>query len=115
MPTRDLFFSAYVLNQFAEFTVPSSASISLTARQMGYQDVVDPVTGEVLYPAEAFFYGGKANVNLPVGSPDYLERSGQPRDSSRREHELLASRTASASSSARTGSRRSGPTAAGPR
>jgi iron complex outermembrane recepter protein len=78
VPTRDLFFSAYVLNQFAEFTVPSSASISLTARQMGYQDVVDPVTGEVLYPAEAFFYGGKANVNLPVNVPGYLERSGNP-------------------------------------
>jgi outer membrane receptor protein involved in Fe transport len=78
VPTRDLFFSAYVLNQFAKFTVPSSASISLTARQMGYQDVVDPVTGEVLYPAEAFFYGGKASVNLPVGNPNYLERSGNP-------------------------------------
>jgi iron complex outermembrane receptor protein len=78
VPTRDMFFSAYVLNQFAEFTVPSSASISLTARQMGYQDVVDPDTGEVLYPAEAFFYGGKANVNLPVGNPNYLERTGNP-------------------------------------
>jgi iron complex outermembrane receptor protein len=78
VPTRDMFFSAYVLNQFAEFTVPSSASISLTARQMGYQDVVDPNTGEVLYPAEAFFYGGKANVNLPVGTPNYLERTGNP-------------------------------------
>jgi outer membrane receptor protein involved in Fe transport len=78
VPTRDLFFSAYVLNQFAEFTVPSSASISLTARQMGFQDVVDPATGEVLYPAEAFFYGGKANVNLPVRTPGYLERSGNP-------------------------------------
>ena len=78
VPTRDLFFSAYVLNQFAEFTVPSSASISLTARQMGYQDVVDPVTGEVIYPAEAFFYGGKANVNLPVNQPGYRERTGNP-------------------------------------
>ncbi|HEY3518451.1 MAG TPA: TonB-dependent receptor, partial [Gammaproteobacteria bacterium] len=78
VPTRDLFFSAYVLNQFAEFTVPSSASIFLTARQMGYQDVVDPVTGEVLYPAEAFFYGGKANVNLPVNQPGYRERTGNP-------------------------------------
>ena len=35
VPTRDLFFSAYVLNQYAEYTVPSSASIGLTARQMG--------------------------------------------------------------------------------
>jgi outer membrane receptor protein involved in Fe transport len=78
VPTRDLFFSAYVLNQFAKFTVPSSASISLTARQMGFQDVVDPATGAVLYPAEAFFYGGKANVNLPVGNPNYLERTGNP-------------------------------------
>ncbi|HEY3515576.1 MAG TPA: hypothetical protein VGL98_00920, partial [Gammaproteobacteria bacterium] len=52
--------------------------ISLTARQMGYQDVLDPVTGEVLYPAEAYFYGGKANVNLPVNQPGYRERTGNP-------------------------------------
>jgi iron complex outermembrane receptor protein len=79
VPTRDLFFSAYVLNQFSEYTVPSSESFSLTARQMGFQDVVDPDTGEVLYPAEAFFYGGKANVNLPAGGTmAYLERTGNP-------------------------------------
>jgi outer membrane receptor protein involved in Fe transport len=32
----------------------------------------------VLYPAEAFFYGGKANVNLPVRTPGYSERTGNP-------------------------------------
>jgi iron complex outermembrane receptor protein len=78
VPTRDLFFSAYVLNQFSEYTVPSSESFSLNARQMGFQDVIDPATGEVLYPAEAFFYGGKANVNLPSGVLGYLERTGNP-------------------------------------
>ena len=50
---------------------------------MGYVDVLDPVTGEVLYPAEAFFYGGKANVNLPVNVPGYLERTRQPRNAGR--------------------------------
>ena len=78
VPFRDLFLSAYVLNQFAEYVVDSGASISLTARQMGYQDVLDPVTGEVLYPAEAFFYGGKASVDLPSNTPGYTERPGNP-------------------------------------
>ena len=78
VPNRDFYLSAYVLNQYSEYIVASSASISLTARQMGFMDVLDPVTGEVLYPAEAFFYGGKANVNLPINQDDYLERTGNP-------------------------------------
>ena len=45
---------------------------------MGYLDVLDPVTGEVLYPAEAFFYGGKASVDLPSNTPGYTERPGNP-------------------------------------
>ena len=36
------------------------------------------MTGEVLYPAEAFFYGGKANVDLPSNTPGYRERPGNP-------------------------------------
>jgi hypothetical protein len=78
VPSRDFFLSMYVLNQYAEYIVASSASISLTARQMGFVDVVDPVTGEVLYPAEAYFYGGKANVNLPINRTEYNERTGNP-------------------------------------
>jgi hypothetical protein len=78
VPKRNLFFSAYVLNQFSEYVVDSGASISLTARQLGFTDVVDPVTGAVLYPAEAFFYGGKASVDLPINNPQYRERPGNP-------------------------------------
>ena len=78
VPKRNLFLSAYVLNQFAQYVVDSGASISLTARQLGFTDVVDPATGAVLYPAEAFFYGGKASVDLPVNNPQYRERPGNP-------------------------------------
>jgi outer membrane receptor protein involved in Fe transport len=80
VPSRSVYFSAYVLNQYSHYIVPSSNSISLNARQMGFQDVKDPVTGAVLYPAEAFFYGGKANVSVPSGAAGepYMERTGNP-------------------------------------
>jgi outer membrane receptor protein involved in Fe transport len=80
VPSRNVFLSAYVLNQYSHYVVPSSNSISLNARQLGFMDVLDPVTGAVLYPAEAFLYGGKANVSVPAGSAGeaYNERTGNP-------------------------------------
>jgi outer membrane receptor protein involved in Fe transport len=80
VPNRSIFFSAYVLNQFSHYIVPSSQSISLNARQLGFTDVVDPATGAVLYPAEAYLYGGKGSVSVPSGAAGepYMERTGNP-------------------------------------
>jgi iron complex outermembrane receptor protein len=78
VPNRNIFISAYALWQKAEYVVDAAANIGLDARQLGFMDVVDPVTGEVLYPAEAFFYGGKATVALPAGASEYRERVTDP-------------------------------------
>lgn len=80
VPARNLFLSAYVLNQYSHYILPSSQSISLNARQLGFMDVLDPATGAVLYPAEAFMYGGKASVSVPSGPAGaaYMERTGNP-------------------------------------
>jgi hypothetical protein len=78
LPSRNFYLSMYLLSQNAEYTVDSGATIYLTAAQMGFQDVVDPLTGDVLYPAEAFFYGGKANVSLPANNEQFRERVTNP-------------------------------------
>lgn len=78
VPRRNLFLSAYVLNMFSELLFDSTANLQMSARDLGYMDVIDPDTGEVLYPAEAFFFGGKASVSLPANLPGYRERHGNP-------------------------------------
>lgn len=78
LPNRNLFLSLYFLTQNSEYTVDSGASIYLNASQLGFQDVLDPVTGAVLYPAEAYFYGGKARVDLPANRPEFRENVGNP-------------------------------------
>jgi outer membrane receptor protein involved in Fe transport len=78
VPSRNLFVSMYLLNQYSELLFDSTANLQLSARDLGYMDVVDPTTGAVLYPAEAFFFGGKASVVLPANLAGYRERHGQP-------------------------------------
>jgi hypothetical protein len=79
VPNGNVFLSAYFLSAHADYLFHSGDNISLTARQMGFQDVLDPATGEVLYPAEAFFYGGRASVELPDNYPGFTERTGTPK------------------------------------
>jgi iron complex outermembrane recepter protein len=81
VPMRDLFLSAYVSYQTQEYVTPllASTTFEVNGRQVGFQDIVDPVTGELLYPAEAFLYGGRSTTAVPNGSfPQYQERVGNP-------------------------------------
>jgi iron complex outermembrane receptor protein len=79
VPTRDIFVQAYALQQKIEYIFASSANIELTGRQLGFQDVLDPATGAVLYPAEAFLYGGRLQVTLPAAlRGQYLRKNGNP-------------------------------------
>jgi len=79
IPTRDIFVQAYALFQEIEYIFASSANIELTGRELGFQDVVDPATGKVIYPAEAFVYGGRLQVTLPPElRAQYLTKNGNP-------------------------------------
>ena len=65
-PSKNLFVSAFGIYQKAKYLdLPVSANINIDARTLGFRDVVDPATGEVIYPAEAFLYGGRAFVIMP--------------------------------------------------
>jgi iron complex outermembrane receptor protein len=81
VPTRDLFISGYVSYQTQKYVTPlvASTTFEVNGRQVGFQDVYDPDTGELLYPAEAFLYGGRSTTAVPPGSfPQYQERVGNP-------------------------------------
>jgi iron complex outermembrane receptor protein len=47
------------------------------ARMLGFQDVTD-AQGNVIYPAEAFLYGGRSRIALPADMPEYREKQGNP-------------------------------------
>ena len=78
--TRKLNVGAYSFWESSHYIYNSVSSITVSARLLGFQDVTD-ANGNVLYPAEAFDYGGKANINIPaplaslytkvVGVPDH--------------------------------------------
>lgn len=80
VPTKNIYLSAYVSYQTQEYiTAPaSSATFEVDGRQVGFQDIVDPLTGAVLYPAEAFLYGGRSTTALPAGTTQYQDRVGNP-------------------------------------
>ena len=61
VPSRDVFVSVFALMQESDYIFASNGNIAFDGRMLGFQDVVDPATGEVIYPAEAFIYGGKAS------------------------------------------------------
>ncbi|HKE95398.1 MAG TPA: TonB-dependent receptor plug domain-containing protein [Povalibacter sp.] len=79
-PIRNLFVSAYAAYQTQEYvTAPaSSTTFEVNGRQVGFQDIYDPDTGALLYPAEAFLYGGRSTAALPAGTTQYQERVGNP-------------------------------------
>jgi iron complex outermembrane recepter protein len=77
-PMSNLYVSLYGLTQKSTYLFNNGGNILVDARTLGFQDVVDPVTGAVIYPAEAFLYGGRAFLTLPAGLSEYTEKQGNP-------------------------------------
>jgi len=79
-PFRNLFVSAYALFQSGKYivAVPAGTNVDVSGRDLGFQDIVDPATGQVLFPAEAFLYGGRPQLVLPTNSTRFEDRTGDP-------------------------------------
>jgi outer membrane receptor protein involved in Fe transport len=71
------FVALYALHQETFFRPNAQANIMVDARTLGFQDIVDGA-GNVIYPAEAFLYGGRAFLSLPPGMSAYDEKQGNP-------------------------------------
>jgi iron complex outermembrane receptor protein len=77
VPSRHASLAFYAMSQITRFD-PNVGSVQLVdARTLGFQDVVDE-NGNVIYPAEAFLYGGRSRIVLPPGMSRYAKKQGNP-------------------------------------
>lgn len=72
-----LFLSLYGVRQETRYSPNVGATLMVDARALGFRDVVD-AAGNVVYPAEAFLYGGRSFVVLPPGVAEYEVKQGNP-------------------------------------
>jgi outer membrane receptor protein involved in Fe transport len=61
----------------ARFLDGSDQTVRINGRYAGFSDVIDPATGRVLVPAEAFGWGGIPQVRI-LGGDVYPEVPGNP-------------------------------------
>ena len=77
VPVPNLLISAYALSQVTRFGPNVGSSQLVDARTLGFRDVLD-AQGNVIYPAEAFLYGGRSRIILPDNMPQYEKKRGNP-------------------------------------
>jgi iron complex outermembrane receptor protein len=65
-PNRNFWASGFLV--FSKTTIQDTAGwVRVHGDALGFSDVLDPVTGDLLYPAEAFTWGGQAFRFVPAG------------------------------------------------
>jgi outer membrane receptor protein involved in Fe transport len=77
VPSGKLLLSLYALRQETQYRPNVGAAVMVDARALGFQDVTD-ADGNVVYPAEAFLYGGRAFIALPPDLAAYEDKQGNP-------------------------------------
>jgi outer membrane receptor protein involved in Fe transport len=77
VPLPNLFASVYATHQRTKFDPNVGGALLVDARTLGFQDVLDS-NGNVIYPAEAFLYGGRARIVLPNDLSQYSVKQGNP-------------------------------------
>ncbi|HEY9012547.1 MAG TPA: TonB-dependent receptor plug domain-containing protein [Devosia sp.] len=77
VPNKSFFLSVYARKQKTIYKVNVGAVIPVHAKALGFQDIVD-ANGKVIFPAEAFLYGGRAQIVLPNDVPEFNEQQGRP-------------------------------------
>lgn len=78
VPMRNSLMSLYVLRQETEYTPNRGGALLVDARTLGFEDIRD-AAGNVIYPAEAFLYGGRTRIVLPDDMPQFAVKQGNPR------------------------------------
>jgi outer membrane receptor protein involved in Fe transport len=77
VPLRNLFASVYALHQITKYDPNIGGLLLVDAGAIGFQNVTD-ASGQVIYPADAFLYGGRAYLQLPNNMPQYATKQGNP-------------------------------------
>lgn len=74
---RGLNVGLFGIKETTEYLFDNGGTNLIDARTLGFQDVLNP-DGSVLYPAEAFLYGGRPSIVIPAGLPQYKMRPSNP-------------------------------------
>jgi hypothetical protein len=77
VPVPAFFTSFYITGSETKFQPNGGGNILVDARLLGFQDVLD-ADGNVVYPAEAFLYGGRSQIALPDRVEGFEIKSGVP-------------------------------------
>ena len=65
-PSSRGYLSAYATFYESKYLFNTNDTYELFGRALGFEDILSPTTGEVLYPAEAYVLGGRARVTVPA-------------------------------------------------
>jgi iron complex outermembrane receptor protein len=77
LPLRHWLLSVYAQKEVTEYTPNVGGTLQVDARSLGFRDVLDS-QGNIVYPAEAFLYGGRVRIILPDNMPEYRKKQGNP-------------------------------------
>jgi hypothetical protein len=79
-PLPGLYLTAYALAQHGVYLVgaTSGTNFDVSGTDLGYQNVVDPSTGKIIYYANDFLYGGRPSLVVPTGDTRFADRTGDP-------------------------------------
>lgn len=77
VPRKNLLLSFFALKQVTKYLPNAGGVIQLDARALGFKDIFD-TEGNLIFPAEAFLYGGRANIILPNNLSEYERKQGNP-------------------------------------
>lgn len=76
--TKKWYASISAVHMTSQYLTGGSATnLEVSGRDLGFNDIVDPVSGAV-YPAEAFLYGGRTQLQLTDPNNIYADVPGLP-------------------------------------
>jgi outer membrane receptor protein involved in Fe transport len=75
--TKGLNIALFGQKETTKYTPNIGGTELIDGRFMGFQDVKD-AAGNVIFPAEAFMYGGRASIQIPDNLPQYLYKPSNP-------------------------------------
>lgn len=77
MVTKGLNLALFGQKQLTKYAPNIGGQELIDGRFMGFVDIVDG-SGNVIYPAEAFLYGGRPSIQIPNDLPEYLYKPSNP-------------------------------------
>lgn len=75
--TKGLNIALFGQQETTEYTPNIGGTELIDGRFMGFMDVLD-AAGNVIFPAEAFMYGGRPSIQIPDNLPQYLMKPSNP-------------------------------------